>query len=112
MSPSVFPLRGRRHGGPPLVVRGEPERNVLRSESTGGLYIGQTSDLVRRVAQHNDPSDHLTLHTKRRKGPWILIHSEAFENRSGAMQREHALKSGQGRAWVRAHLLLEVEESG
>lgn len=68
---------------------------VLRSESTGGLYIGQTSDLVRRVAQHNDPSDHLTLHTKRRKGPWMLIHSEVFENRSEAMRREHALKSGQ-----------------
>ena len=35
----------------------------------GEIYIGQTSDLNRRLAQHNDPDYRGTLHTKRHVGP-------------------------------------------
>jgi hypothetical protein len=45
---------------------------VLRSESSGKIYIGQTEDLQNRLLQHNDPSCRLTLHTKRHPGPWRL----------------------------------------
>ncbi|HPO17511.1 MAG TPA: GIY-YIG nuclease family protein [Candidatus Hydrogenedentes bacterium] len=75
---------------------------VLQSESSGKIYIGQTADLQKRLQQHNDPNCHLTLHTKRNPGPWILVHSEHYPTRTDAMRREKILKSGQGREWIHA----------
>lgn len=77
---------------------------VLRSETTGKTYVGQTNDLPKRIAQHNDPDFRLTLHTKRNAGPWVIIHSEDYNTRLEAMRREKYLKSGQGREWLRANL--------
>ena len=77
---------------------------VLESEATGSRYVGQTQDLTARLCQHNDPADRLTLHTKRRRGPWKLIYSEAHPTRAAAMQREHWLKSGVGRDWLKRRL--------
>jgi putative endonuclease len=74
---------------------------VIKSQSTGKTYIGQTADLQKRLASHNDPNNHLTLHTKRNKGPWILIYSEEYPTRSGAVLRERFLKSGQGREYLK-----------
>gem|GEM_PF-364891 len=70
----------------------------------GKIYIGQTSDLSRRLFQHNDPEYRATLHTKRHLGPWNLIHQELFSNRSGAMRRERELKSSRGRKWIRERI--------
>jgi putative endonuclease len=66
---------------------------VLRSESTGRLYVGHTSDLTQRVGQHNHG---ITKSTKNR-GPWNLIHHEHFSTKAEAMRRERFLKTGQGR---------------
>ena len=66
---------------------------ILQSESTGKIYIGQTSDLERRIQQHNDPECTLTLHTKRNKGTWKLIHSEKYETRSKSVNREKRSKN-------------------
>jgi len=71
----------------------------------GKTYVGQTADIERRVAQHNDPQCRLTLHTKRHIGPWRLLHSEEFSTRSAAMRREKELKSGKGRDWIQRELL-------
>ena len=38
---------------------------ILRSQSTGRHYCGQTTDLPLRVAQHNDPNNDLSKTTKR-----------------------------------------------
>jgi putative endonuclease len=70
----------------------------------GKLYIGQTDDLERRCRQHNDPAHTLTRTTKRFRGPWKLVYSEELSSRSTAIIRERALKSGQGRAWLKSHL--------
>jgi putative endonuclease len=75
------------------------------SNPQGKTYVGQTADIVRRVAQHNDPDCRLTLHTKRHAGPWRLLHSEKFPSRSAAMCRERERKSGKGREWIRRVLL-------
>jgi putative endonuclease len=64
-------------------------------------YVGQTADLDRRLAQHNEPNFRGTVHTKRRKGPWRLIHSEPFSTRAEAMRREKALKTGRGREFIK-----------
>ena len=69
----------------------------------GKTYIGH--DLERRLAQHNEPDFRGTLHTKRHRGPWRLIHSEAYPTRGEAMGRERELKSGKGREWIQLQLL-------
>ena len=69
----------------------------------GKTYVGQTSNLPRRLTQHNDAHCRLTLHTKRHPGPWQLLHSEQFATRSAAMRRERELKTGKGQIG-RAHV--------
>ena len=75
---------------------------VLVSESTGRRYIGQTDDLDRRVAEHNDPEHNPRKFTSRNAGPWVVVHFEEFSTRAEAMAREKWLKSGAGRAWLNA----------
>ncbi len=84
---------------------------LLRSQTNGKTYVGQTDNLARRVSEHNDPSCRLTLYTKRNSGPWELVYSEEYPTRTEAMRREKFLKSGQGREWVHA-LLHELEKCG
>ncbi|MCK4873610.1 MAG: GIY-YIG nuclease family protein [Phycisphaerales bacterium] len=71
---------------------------VLRSDSTGRRYVGQTSDLQRRVAEHNDHDHNPSKFTSRNPGPWLLVYSEQRATRSEAMQREKWLKTSVGRA--------------
>ena len=73
---------------------------VLRNPN-GSTYLGQTSDLERRLAQHNDPNCRLTLDTKRHVGTRRVIHSEELPSRAAAMCRESELKSEKGRESMR-----------
>jgi putative endonuclease len=66
---------------------------VLRSRSCGRLYIGSTSNLERRIQQHNE---NLATATKNR-GPWRLIYQESYPSRGEAMRREKYFKTGKGR---------------
>jgi len=70
---------------------------VLRSVSTGRLYIGQTQDLSRRLTEH---ASGIAKYTRAR-GPWEMVHVEEYETRSEAMMREKSLKSAQGRESVK-----------
>jgi predicted GIY-YIG superfamily endonuclease len=76
---------------------------VLRNPD-GKIYIGQTANMAIRLRQHNDPDHKLTRTTKRFRGPWTVVHSEELPSGSAALARERALKSGQGRAWLRSQL--------
>ena len=71
----------------------------------GKIYIGQTSNLQRRLEQHNDPDCKLTLYTKRHPGPWKLVYYETYRTRAMAMKREKQLKSGKGREWLHKEIL-------
>jgi putative endonuclease len=51
-------------------------------------YVGWTTDLARRLAQHNAGKGART--TKGRA--WVLLHSESFATRAEAMRREWHLK--------------------
>ncbi len=73
---------------------------VLRSRSNGRLYIGHTADVTQRLGQHNHG---ITKSTKNR-GPWELVHEEAFATKAEAMRRERHLKSGQGRETLKTLL--------
>ena len=67
-------------------------------ESTDGLrrYKGMTSDLKKRVSEHNQG------HTKSTKGlrPWKLVYYEEFENREEARAREKYFKTAAGRRYL------------
>ena len=65
---------------------------VLKSQKykTTKIYIGSTSDLKRRVEQHNS----LKTKSTRFGIPWRLVYYEAFLNKIDAVQRELQLKTG------------------
>ncbi|MEA2992370.1 MAG: putative endonuclease [Alphaproteobacteria bacterium] len=51
-------------------------------------YVGWTTDVARRLAQHNDGSGARSTRGRR----WILLHTETFRTRRQAMSREWFLK--------------------
>lgn len=69
---------------------------ILRSQKNKSLYIGYTTDLIKRLKQHNSGK---SLATKPFK-PYKLIFYEAFLNRIDAKHREEYLKSGFGRRTI------------
>jgi putative endonuclease len=75
---------------------------VIYSAKFDKIYIGMTSNLEARILSHNKLA---------KKGwtikfrPWIVIHTEKFDQKSDALKREKQLKGGQGRAWIRKELL-------
>jgi putative endonuclease len=77
---------------------------ILVSESTHQTYVGQTDNLGHRLAEHNDPGNRKSLHTKRRKGPWIVVYWEQHQTRCEAIKRERFLKTGRGREWMKSNI--------
>jgi len=57
--------------------------------SDGTYYTGYTTDVERRVAEHNDGTG--AKYTRGRR-PVELVHMESFGSRSEAQQREYAIK--------------------
>jgi len=70
----------------------------------GCFYIGHTDDLVVRVANHNRKDKTLGKFT-RKNGPWILVWSEQYPDRSEAMRRERQIKSWKSAKRIRTALL-------
>ncbi|KKS84304.1 MAG: GIY-YIG nuclease superfamily protein [Candidatus Gottesmanbacteria bacterium GW2011_GWA1_43_11] len=65
---------------------------VLQSMKNDTIYIGFTTDLKKRLQEHNLG---LTSSTKRFL-PWELIYYEACRNKQDAIRREKYLKTNQG----------------
>jgi putative endonuclease len=57
--------------------------------SDGTYYTGYTTDVERRLEEHNAGEG---ARYTRGRTPVTLVHREAFETRSAAMQREYAIK--------------------
>ena len=64
---------------------------LLRSLRSGGLYLGWTTDLRRRLCQHNEGASRAT----RGRGPYELLYYEAYRHSAEAMAREQSLKKRQ-----------------
>jgi len=62
----------------------------------GHHYVGQTSDLFRRLFEHNNQLSHSTKHGRN----WQIFLREEYSSRADAMKREKWLKSGIGRKWL------------
>jgi len=69
------------------------------------LYTGITTELERRVEEHNH-SDKGAKYTRLRR-PVVLIYSEKHEDRSSASKREYEIK----KKMTRAQKLKMIEES-
>ena len=65
---------------------------ILQSENTGRYYCGQTSNIDRRLQQHNDPAYQLSKTTKRFEGPWKLVWVQECLDRSEATKLERLVK--------------------
>jgi len=75
---------------------------ILASKKNGTLYVGVTSDLIKRVWQHkNDFIEGFTS----RHGVHRLVWYEVHETMESAITREKALK-----AWKRAWKLELIEK--
>lgn len=74
---------------------------LLESEVFGGQrYIGLTTDLKRRLADHNaGKSSHTSKYT-----PWRLVTYVAFSDVEKARAFERYLKSGSGHAFAKKRL--------
>ena len=71
---------------------------VLKSEATDSSYVGHTSNLEKRLVEHNNGKN---LSTRGRR-PWRLVHKEEYATRSEAASRERYFKSVKGRLELRA----------
>ena len=78
---------------------------ILYRGKTDGFYIGYSTDLPRRINQHNMG---LTQST-RGKGPWKIVYTEAFLNKSDALKREIFLKKQKNKNFYR-RLIADYEK--
>ena len=62
---------------------------VLEHSVSQLSYVGFTTDLKRRIREHNARGKKFTT---RKNGQWILIYAEAYRNESDARERESKLK--------------------
>ncbi len=75
---------------------------ILASKKHGTLYIGVTSDLVKRIWEHReDQADGFT----RKYGVHTLVHFESFNDIKFAIEREKQLKR-----WHRQWKINLIEE--
>ena len=80
----------------------QPAVYILASKRNGTLYVGVTSDLVKRVWQHrNDVFEGFT----KRYGVHMLVYYEMHASMVVAIEREKQLKK-----WNRAWKLALIEE--
>jgi len=73
---------------------------VLWSDKLQKRYIGFTSDIAKRLTEHNSGKSPFTKSGM----PWKLIYVEEFSTRNEAQKREIFLKSGVGRKYLNTEL--------
>ncbi|MBL7159009.1 GIY-YIG nuclease family protein [Candidatus Microgenomates bacterium] len=73
---------------------------VLKSLHKNFIYVGFTSNLKRRVKEHNNKEELSTKHF----APFELIFYEAYRNKKDAKRREGYLKTTKGKTTLRTML--------
>jgi putative endonuclease len=66
---------------------------ILKNSITNKYYIGQTSDIEKRLLNHNSGYSKSTKSGM----PWKLVYSENFNTRQQALKRETELKKYKSR---------------
>ncbi len=75
---------------------------ILKSESRLITYVGSTTDINRRLQEHNSGKNTFT----RRYIPWVVVYTEEFENLQTARKRERYLKSAAGRRFIKQNNII------
>ena len=65
---------------------------IIQSLKDSGYYVGMSGDIAKRLAYHNQGRVRSTKH----RTPFRLLHSEEFDSRQEARNREKYLKSYAG----------------
>lgn len=73
---------------------------ILQSQNHKDLYVGYTTDLRKRLQEHNQGLNRATKPFR----PWKLIYYEACLNEKDAKRREHYLKTNQGQRLLKRRL--------
>ncbi len=74
---------------------------LLENQNDKSWYIGYTSNLKRRLAEHQNGYG---AQTTKNKINWQLIYCEGYKNKKDAEGRERFLKSGSGRKFLKKQL--------
>lgn len=77
---------------------------IIKCQTTKKYYTGLTTNIARRMKEHNKIRTGSVLHTKN-LGPFKLVHLEEVFDREHARLREKFWKSGMGRE-IRDNYLL------
>jgi len=72
---------------------------IIKSQSRNYVYIGISDNVNRRLKEHDLGSNKTTKPYK----PFKLLHTENFQDRISAREREKWFKSGEGREFIKAH---------
>ena len=73
---------------------------VLKSSKDNDLYVGFSKDLIKRLKEHNGGLVKATMHRR----PFKIVYYEACIDEKKAIEREKALKTGFGRAYLKRRL--------
>jgi len=77
---------------------------ILFSSKLNKYYVGSTTDINRRIEDHNRGKEKFTS-----KGtPWVLVYSETFDELSVARKRERQIKKMKSRKYIES-LINSVE---
>lgn len=73
---------------------------VLKSMSFEKAYVGMTTDINRRLKEHDSKKHSYT----KRFVPWKIIHIENFTSGTEARKREKYFKSASGRNFLKKNV--------
>jgi len=73
---------------------------ILKSKFDNKLYIGFTSNLEKRLSEHNSGG----VESTRNRRPLELIYYEAYKNKTDALKREKFLKTTKGKLQLRKQI--------
>ena len=62
---------------------------IIQNTDSHELYSGYTTDLKRRLVEHNNQGKKFTT---RKNGKWIIIYAEAYRSEENARIREYRIK--------------------
>ena len=62
---------------------------IIQNNFSEEIYVGCTSDLKRRITEHNNGGEKFTT---RKNGKWIVVYAEAYRSEEDARKREYRIK--------------------
>jgi putative endonuclease len=81
---------------------------LLESKDSSKRYIGYTTDLKRRLKEHNNHENVSTAGQRE----WKLIYCETYLHKMDALGREKFLKSGSGWRYLKKQLMNYLMQKG